>query len=52
MTSKKDVDQMLERIDADLVKFVRLQFTDVQGQPKNAAIPVEQVEKAHSGDLV
>jgi len=46
MTSKKDVDQMLERIDADLVKFVRLQFTDVQGQPKNAAIPVEQVEKA------
>ena len=37
---------MLERIDADLVKFIRLQFTDVQGQPKNAAIPVEQAEKA------
>jgi glutamine synthetase len=46
MSSKNVVDQMLERIDADLVKFIRLQFTDVQGQPKNAAIPVEQAEKA------
>jgi glutamine synthetase len=46
MTSKNVVDQMLERIDADLIKFVRLQFTDVQGMPKNAAIPVEQAEKA------
>ncbi|MDD1717357.1 MAG: glutamine synthetase beta-grasp domain-containing protein, partial [Methanoregulaceae archaeon] len=40
------VTAMLERIDADLVKFVRLQFTDIQGQPKNVAIPVEQAEKA------
>ena len=46
MSSKKVVDQILERIDADLVKFIRLQFTDVQGMPKNAAIPVEQAEKA------
>jgi glutamine synthetase len=37
---------MLERIDADLVKFLRLQFTDIQGQPKNVAIPVQQAEKA------
>jgi glutamine synthetase len=44
--SKDLVSEMLERIDADLVKFVRLQFTDILGQPKNAAIPVEQVEKA------
>jgi glutamine synthetase len=40
------VSGMLERIDADLVKFLRLQFTDIQGQPKNVAIPVEQAEKA------
>ncbi|MDD1717614.1 MAG: type I glutamate--ammonia ligase [Methanoregulaceae archaeon] len=40
------VGQMLERIDADLIKFVRLQFTDIVGQPKNVAIPVEQAEKA------
>ena len=40
------VSEMLERIDADLVKFLRLQFTDIQGQPKNVAVPVEQAEKA------
>jgi len=40
------VSGMLERIDADLVKFLRLQFTDIGGQPKNVAIPVQQAEKA------
>jgi len=40
------VGEMLERIDADLVKFLRLQFTDIQGQPKNVALPVQQAEKA------
>lgn len=40
------VSEMLERIDSDLVKFLRLQFTDIQGQPKNVAIPVQQAEKA------
>jgi glutamine synthetase len=44
--TKDVVSSILERIDADLVKFVRLQFTDIQGQPKNVAIPVEQAEKA------
>jgi glutamine synthetase len=44
--SKDIVSEMLERIDADCIKFVRLQFTDIMGQPKNAAIPVQQVEKA------
>jgi glutamine synthetase len=44
--TKDVVSAMLERIDADLIKFVRLQFNDITGQPKNAAIPVEQVEKA------
>jgi glutamine synthetase len=42
------VGAMLEHIDADLVKFLRLQFTDIEGQPKNVAIPVEQAEKALS----
>jgi glutamine synthetase len=40
------VSGMLERIDADLIKFIRLQFTDILGIPKNVAIPVEQAEKA------
>ncbi len=44
--SRDVVGEMLERIDADLVKFLRLQFTDIQGQPKNVAIPVQQAEKA------
>jgi glutamine synthetase len=41
-----DVTKLLERIKKDDVQFVRLQFTDVMGMPKNAAIPVEQVEKS------
>jgi glutamine synthetase len=44
--SKDLISDMLERIDADLVKFLRLQFTDIQGMPKNVAIPVQQAEKA------
>jgi glutamine synthetase len=41
-----EVTRILERIKKDDVKFVRLQFTDVLGMPKNAAIPVAQVEKS------
>ncbi|HOV67316.1 MAG TPA: glutamine synthetase beta-grasp domain-containing protein [Methanoregulaceae archaeon] len=40
------VSELLERIDADLVKFIRLQFSDIQGLPKNVAIPAAQAEKA------
>jgi glutamine synthetase len=41
------VTSLLQRIEADHVKFIRLQFTDILGQPKNVAIPVEeQAEKA------
>jgi len=38
--------EMLERMERDNVKFLRLQFSDVLGQPKNVAIPVQQAEKA------
>ena len=44
--AKDVIGKTLERIEADRVKFIRLQFTDVQGMPKNAAIPVAQAEKA------
>ncbi|PKL63464.1 MAG: type I glutamate--ammonia ligase, partial [Methanomicrobiales archaeon HGW-Methanomicrobiales-2] len=37
---------MLERIEQDNVRFLRLQFTDLLGMPKNVAIPVKQAEKA------
>ncbi|QYZ78857.1 type I glutamate--ammonia ligase [Methanofollis formosanus] len=41
-----EVTALLERIEADGVKFIRLQFSDLQGQPKNVAIPPIQAEKA------
>lgn len=37
---------MLERIQKDQIKFIRLQFSDIEGQPKNVAIPAIQAEKA------
>ncbi|KAF1078886.1 Glutamine synthetase [Methanogenium sp. MK-MG] len=46
MTLSADVTKTLERIEADNVKFVRLQFSDIQGLPKNVAIPAWQAEKA------
>jgi glutamine synthetase len=41
-----ELSTMLERIAKDKITFIRLQFSDLQGQPKNVAIPVSQVEKA------
>ncbi|MDD3111484.1 MAG: glutamine synthetase family protein [Methanofollis liminatans] len=41
-----EVSALLERIEADNVKFIRLQFSDLLGQPKNVAIPPVQAEKA------
>ena len=41
-----DVSKLLKKIEADDVKFIRLQFTDVPGIPKNAAIPVDYTEKS------
>jgi glutamine synthetase len=46
MTSSTDVAKTLEKIEADNVKFIRLQFSDIQGLPKNVAIPACQAEKA------
>jgi glutamine synthetase len=37
---------MLKRIEQDDIRFIRLQFSDLMGQPKNVAIPVSQAEKA------
>jgi glutamine synthetase len=38
--------ELLERIERDNVQFLRLQFTDILGMPKNVAIPAMQAEKA------
>ena len=37
---------MLDLIEQDNVRFLRLQFTDLLGMPKNVAVPVKQAEKA------
>ncbi|MDR2856067.1 MAG: type I glutamate--ammonia ligase [Methanomicrobiales archaeon] len=44
--SKKEIEDTLEKIKNHNVKFIRLQFTDVLGTPKNVAIPFYQAEKA------
>jgi glutamine synthetase len=43
MSTKSDV---LEKIDAENVDFLRLQFTDILGTVKNVSIPAHQAEKA------
>jgi glutamine synthetase len=39
---------ILKKIRDQEIKFLRLQFCDIQGQPKNVAIPATQAEKALS----
>ena len=43
MTSSEDI---LKKIKEKDVRFIRLQFVDIQGIVKNVAIPVSQIEKA------
>ena len=37
---------LLQRIQDDGIRFVRLQFSDLQGRPKNVSIPANQVRRA------
>ena len=41
-----DVTKMLKKIEADSVKFIRLQFTDIQGSQKMSQSLSIQAEKA------
>lgn len=41
-----DKREVLERVEADDVKFVSLQFTDIVGTIKNVAIPIGRLEEA------
>lgn len=47
--TKQDVLNMAKEAN---VKFIRLQFTDIFGIPKNVAIPVDQLGKALDGELM
>src|SRR5262245_50377552 len=44
--------QILERVDQEKVKFMRLQFTDILGAIKNVEIPDRQFEEALSGHIM
>ncbi|WP_292490307.1 glutamine synthetase beta-grasp domain-containing protein [Methanoculleus sp. 10] len=46
-----EISAMLERIERDNARFLRLQFTDLLGMPKNVAIPAKQAEKALTGGI-
>ncbi|MCL0062885.1 type I glutamate--ammonia ligase [Peptococcaceae bacterium] len=44
--------EILEKAREAEVKFVRLQFIDIMGVPKNVAITIEQLEKALDGEIM
>src|ERR1700740_1522225 len=44
--------QILERVERDQVKFMRLQFTDILGTIKNVEIPNRQFEDALNGEIM
>ena len=45
------VTPILEQLEADRVKSVLLQFSDLEGKTKNVAIPTKRVEKALDGGI-
>jgi len=45
-------DDILRLAEEQRVQFIRLQFTDIMGLPKNVSITVDQLEKALDGDLM
>ncbi|NLV16174.1 MAG: type I glutamate--ammonia ligase [Syntrophomonadaceae bacterium] len=47
--TKEDV---LKLANEEKIRFIRLQFTDIMGVPKNVSITVDQLEKALDGDLM
>ncbi|OEH84633.1 type I glutamate--ammonia ligase [Desulfuribacillus stibiiarsenatis] len=49
MYDRQDIIEMLHEYN---VKFIRLQFTDILGIPKNIAIPVSQFHRAVAGDIM
>ncbi len=50
--TKKSKFEIMEKVKDNDVKFIRLQFTDIQGIMKNIAIPVSQLGKALEGEIM
>ena len=47
--NEKDIRSLIEE---NNVKFIRLQFTDILGISKNVAVPVSQLDKVLSGEIM
>ncbi len=47
----EEVGIVLKRLEDDNVRSVLLQFSDLEGKPKNVAIPTKQMEKALTGGI-
>ncbi|MGE5405835.1 MAG: type I glutamate--ammonia ligase [Candidatus Saccharibacteria bacterium] len=45
-------EEILKVVEQEKVQFIRLQFTDILGIPKNVSITNEQLEKALDGELM
>src|SRR5881296_895554 len=50
--AKETKAQILERVEREKVKFLRLQFTDILGTVKNVEIPDRQFEEALDGKIM
>jgi len=50
--SNKTKTEIIKLVKENDVRFMRLQFTDIQGVMKNLAIPVSQLEKALDGEIM
>jgi glutamine synthetase len=50
--SKKTKQDIMNRLKENDVRFIRLQFTDIQGVMKNLAVPMSQAEKALDGEIM
>ena len=47
--SKEDIIRIVRE---EKIEFIRMQFTDIFGQMKNASIPASQVEKAVNNQIM
>lgn len=47
----EEIDTVLRRLEEDNVKSVLLQFSDLEGKPKNVAVPTKQMRKAFTDGI-
>jgi glutamine synthetase len=50
--SRNTKQDILDKVKANDVRFIRLQFTDIQGVLKNLAVPMSQMDKILHGEIM